>query len=372
MRKRITYSTRPTHRARAAHAKGDRQFRHYDTSQFQPKKSKAPIVVGIILAILVIAGGIWAFTTFFGEKDNTLASGETVQVIIPEGAGGREIGALLQEKKVVASSGEFVNRINALSVGADLRPGTYEFTGPVTLDEVINQLKIGPNTLQESFTIPEGFTLEKIGDAVADAYPSITKEAFLASAKNAQQFVADYPFVSGAYDNSLEGFLFPKTYPIEKEATADSVIRQMLDQYKAETSALNYSYPESQGLSPYQVLILASVVEREAAADNKPAVASVFYNRLAIDMALQSDATTAYVIGGDPTPEDLQIEGPYNTYLNKGLPAGPICSPGLDSLQAVCKPDETSYYYFYFREENGKMAYYFSETYDAHNDAIFS
>lgn len=372
MRKRITYSSRPNHAARAAHARGDRQFRNYDTSYIKPKKSKAPVIVAAVLALIVVAVGVWAAFTFLGNNNSTLAQGETVEVVIPEGSGARDIGTLLQENKVVADSSEFVNRVTSLGVDSSLRPGEYTFTGPVTLDGVIDTLKAGP-AMGASFTIPEGYTIERTAQRVAEAYAGkITKESFIEQAGKANTYAADYPFVADAYDNSLEGFLFPKTYPIEEGATADTVIRQMLDQYKAETAALDYSYAADQGLSPYQVLILASVVEREAAADNKATVASVFYNRLAIDMALQSDATTAYVVGDDPTPEDLAIEGPYNTYLNKGLPAGPICSPGLASLKAVCTPEQTSYYYFYFREENGEMQYFFSETYDEHNDAIFS
>ena len=112
-------------------------------------------------------------------------------------------------------------------------------------------------------------------------------------------------------------------------ANADDVVAQMLTQYEQEVKQLNYTYPHDAGLSDYEVLILASIIECEAAADNKKAVASVFYNRLAIDMALQSDATTAYVIGGDPKPEDLQKEGPFNTYLNKGLPPGPSAHRAL-------------------------------------------
>lgn len=145
----------------------------------------------------------------------------------------------------------------------------------------------------------------------------------------------------------------------------------MLSQFNTEVENLNYSYAEDHGLTPYQALILASVVEREAASDNQKEVASVFYNRLGIDMPLQSDATTAYVVGGDPTPEDLKVDGPFNTYLNKGLPAGPICSPGLSCIEAVLDPAQTNYYYFvFYPNDNGGMDYFFNETYEGHQQAI--
>ena len=165
----------------------------------------------------------------------------------------------------------------------------------------------------------------------------------------------------------MEGFLFPKTYEIADSATADSMIRMMLDQYRKETESLDFSYPEKAGLNEYETVILASIIEREAAAENRATVASVFYNRLDEGMRLQSDATVAYLIDGDPKPEDLEIDSPYNTYLVDGLPVGPICSPSLESLKAACDPEKTEYLYFYFTAD-GK--YSFSKTYDEHQGAI--
>ena len=147
----------------------------------------------------------------------------------------------------------------------------------------------------------------------------------------------------------------------------------MLDQYEQEVATLDYSYAASKGLSAYDVLKLASVVERESDSNTRADVASVFYNRLAGNTALQSDATIAYVVGHDPTHSDLSVDSPYNTYQHKGLPAGPICSPGLESLQATCQPNQTDYLYFYFtKNDDGSLNYYFSKTYDEHLQAIKS
>lgn len=373
-RKQITYSQRPNHAARAAHKAGEDKFKTYDTSFIRPKRSKLPLIITIILIIALGGVGIWAAITFLGgSTDNTLAEGESVTITIPEGTGAKEFGRLLQENRVIANSNDFTKRVGELGVDSALKPGTYTFTGPNTLEEVIAQLQAGPGANEESFTIPEGCTIAQTAKRVAEAHDgAITEEEFIAAASNASAYEADFPFVTGAYNNSLEGFLFPKTYPIQDNATADTVIRQMLNQFRIETANLDYaSYAQAQGLSVYDVLILASIVEKEAAEENRATVASVFYNRLSIDMPLQSDATTAYTIGADPTPEDLQVDGPYNTYLNNGLPKGPICSPGLSCFEAVCAPEKTSYYYFYFVENaDGKMEYYFSETYDEHLVAI--
>ena len=151
----------------------------------------------------------------------------------------------------------------------------------------------------------------------------------------------------------------------------------MLDQFKTETAGLDWSYPESQGLSIYDAVNLASIVEKESSSDAqiRAQVAAVFYNRLETPDGptagfLQSDATTVYEFGEDPTPEQVHSETPYSTYTNKGLPPTPICSPSLDCLKAVCAPDQESlgkYFFFYFAEDDsGTMQYYFSETYDDH------
>ena len=199
----------------------------------------------------------------------------------------------------------------------------------------------------------------------------VSLDDFVNAASDASAYAADYPFLASAGTNSLEGYLFPKTYPYDENSTAESLIRAMLDQFAAETTALDWSYAESRGLAPYDVVKLASIVEKESDAAHRAEVASVFYNRLAAGMRLESDATVAYFVGHDPTAEDVNIENEYNTYFIDALPPTPINSPGLDCLQAVCAPAETGYYYFYFEsDDNGGMNYTFSETYDEHRAAF--
>lgn len=375
-RKKITYSSKPNHAARVAHARGERQFKTYDTSHIRPKKSIGPVIFAIILALIVLGGLIFFVPSFLKSCTGpTLAEGETVEVTIEEGSTALQIGTVLQDHGVIAGSGEFVSRVTELGVISELKPGVYTFTGGQTMDEIISVLRVGPGGATETFTIPEGFTVQATAEQVAKAHGGITVEDFLACVNNAAAYEEEFPFVAGAYNNSLEGFLFPKTYAVNRDATADSVVRMMLAQYQIEVAGLDYSYAESMGLSSYDVLKLASIIEKEASGDdeNRANVSSVFYNRLAIGMPLQSDATTAYVVKQDPTAEDIANDmSPYSTYNNMGLPAGPICSPGLACLQAACSPAQTGYYYFYFKEVDGEMTYFFSETNDQHNDAIFS
>lgn len=380
-RKQVTYSQRPNHAARSAHARGERQFRTYDTSYIRPKKSKAPAIVAAVLAVLVVGGLAWGALTLFNscsaQSVELLAEGQEATITVAEGAGAKVVGEQLAEARLVSNAGDFTKRVNEMGVDSQLKPGTYTFAGGMSLDAIINQLTACP--VANALTIPEGSTLEAVAQSVATFTENrITADAFTAAASDASAYAADYDFLADAGTNSLEGFLFPKTYEIGDDAAAESVVRMMLDQFKTETSGLDWSYPQSQGLTIYDAVKLASIVERESSGDEqiRAQVASVFYNRLnnfgdPNYGFLQSDATTAYELGHDPTPEDIKNPTPFNTYTNTGLPPTPICSPGLDCLQAVCNPAQTNYFFFYFApDESGTMQYYFSETYEEHQQTF--
>ncbi len=381
-RKQVTYSQRPNHAARSAHARGERQFRTYDTSYIRPKKSKAPAIVAAVLAVLVVGGLAWGALTLFNscsaQSVELLAEGQEATITVAEGAGAKVVGEQLAEARLVSNAGDFTKRVNEMGVDSQLKPGTYTFAGGMSLDAIINQLTAGP--VANALTIPEGSTLEAVAQSVATFTENrITADAFTAAASDASAYAADYDFLADAGTNSLEGFLFPKTYEIGDDAAAESVVRMMLDQFKTETSGLNWSYPQSQGLTIYDAVKLASIVERESSGDEqiRAQVASVFYNRLnnfgdPNYGFLQSDATTAYELGHDPTPEDIKNPTPFNTYTNTGLPPTPICSPGLDCLQAVCNPAQTNYFFFFYfaPDESGTMQYYFSETYEEHQQTF--
>ena len=210
------------------------------------------------------------------------------------------------------------------------------------------------------------------GKRVEEAY-GVSSGDFLAQAK-ASNYVADYPFLEGVADDSLEGYLYPKTYSFTSTPTADQVIRAMLDQFELEVASLDFdsaraTIKERYGveMSDYDFINLASIVEREGlTAEQRGKVASTFYNRFEAGMPLQSDATMMYVTGGAVTADDLDQESPYNTYKNQGLPPTPICSPSLESIEATLNPPETDYLYFFITTEDE----WFSETYDGHLAAI--
>ena len=195
------------------------------------------------------------------------------------------------------------------------------------------------------------------------------------AAASASKYVQDFPFLKGVGNDSLEGFLYPKTYDFANTTpTSDSVIKTMLGQFKKEMqgldaqaslAAVNKKYGLK--LSFYDMIKIASIIEKEALTDTqRPLVASVLYNRLNNDMFLQSDATMGYVTGGEVHADDLKKESPYNSYLHKGLPPTPICSPGTASIQAALAPADTDYYYFWITKTEEK----FSKTYEEHKQAI--
>ena len=376
-RKQVTYSQRPNHAARSAHARGEREFRTYDTSYIRPKQSKGPKIFAAVLAVVVIGGLAWGGLTLFNSCSGSapvelLAEGQEATVVVEQGSGAKAIGELLVEEKLVGSASDFAKRVSEMGVESQLKPGTYTFAGGTSLDDIVRQIAAGPD-MGNALTITEGYKLSDIAAAVATASEGrITAEAFTAAASDASVYAASYSFLADAGTNSLEGFLFPKTYAVADDATADSLVRMMLDQFQKETASLDWSYPQSQGLSIYDAVNLASIVEKESSGDEqiRAKVAAVFYNRLETTGEpsygfLQSDATTAYEVGHDPTPEEVHAETPYSTYTNKGLPPTPICSPSLDCLKAVCAPDQESlgkYFFFYFEGDS----YYFTETYEDH------
>lgn len=363
-RRNVTYSSRNTHAARSAHAKGEKLFRTYDTSYIRPKRSPVPAIIGIVVLIVaVVAIVIGLLTAVKGcSGDNLVPDGTEVQVVIEDGEGSLSVANTLVSAGLIGNAKDFTDRLKALGEENSLHPGTFTLVGGMSIDEMIAVLQTPVAAV--TFTIPEGSTVRQTAQIVAEASEGrIAAADFEKAASNASVYAPDYSFLAEAGTNSLEGFLFPKTYPIDDNSTADSLIRTMLDQFKAEIAGLDFAYPESQGLSFYDAVKLASIVEGEEGGENSEQIASVFYNRLADGWLLQSDATMAYVLGREPTAEDIATYDDYNTYFVAGLPPTPINSPSLTALKAVCAPASTGYYYFY-ADENGQI--YFSETYEEH------
>lgn len=366
------HSARTTRRAARNVGKHGRAKRHVERPHMPIITFVLMAFLGLIVVSFVVARGIDAVDT-----DPTVEPGVEVTITIPEGAGGAEISDILLEAGIIPDSPTFFRELKNQDAESSMKSGTYNFLTGANVKEVVRQLVEGPNSMADVLTVPEGFTVKEIALAAQEQY-GISADDFLARA-TVSNYINDYPFLAEASDDSLEGFLFPKTYDLGgRPKDADTLIRLMLSQYQLEVESLDFDAAQQEILntygfemSDYEIIKLASIIEKEAVSgDDWVNVSSVFYNRLAAWMPLQSDATMGYVVGGEVTAEDLEIESPYNTYLNTGLTPTPICNPGIESINAALHPANTNYYYFFIIDNDQYQNHTFSETYEEHLQVI--
>lgn len=334
----------------------------------QQRRSKTPVIAAIVslLAIAVIAYFfvVPAVKSMFApQQEQTVAAGQDVSITIPEGASGDDIASILSKNHVIENPKDYYAAVAKEGAEMSLKPGDYTLKTGMDAVDVVKQLVAGPNA-GAVLTIQEGLTLEQTAERVEAVY-GISKDEFLAQAK-ASKYADDYPFLEGAYNDSLEGYLYPKTYTFTGAPSADDIIRKLLDQFVSETASLNLD-KGANGLSAQQIVTMASLIERETAVDSeRPTIASVIYNRLDADMPLQIDAAIVYARGGGNqavTYSDLEIDSPYNVYKNYGLTPGPICSPSISSIKAALNPDKSDYLY-YVASATGDGTHKFSSDYE--------
>jgi UPF0755 protein len=302
------------------------------------------ICVAVVLLILLISLFFHYFYPSRGE--------EPVRVVIEEGDSASQIAAKLHDNGVITSATIFRFLSWVQGRQGDFKPGSYVFYSGMHYGEVFALLEEGPN-YQVRVTIPEGLTVEQTAARLAQTI-SFSEDDFMAAAASGDYNVELIPAEN---QNNLEGFLFPKTYDFQADAPAGEVIKVLLRQFDAEISGLDWARAGELGVTPYQAVIAASLIEREAVlAEERPLVAAVIYNRLRANMPLQIDATVQYALPKWKdvlTYEDLETPSPYNTYLHKGLPPAPICSPGLASIGASLNPAQVDYLYYVATGDGG-------------------
>lgn len=329
-----------------------------------------------MVALLIVIATVMAYINSRSQDNAQTASitaGEHIKVTIPSGANAARIAQLLVQERVISDGKAFLSAIQKQDVASKIKSGTYELVAGSDYQQLIDRLIQGPNSSENALVVPEGFTVDKLADLVSQQF-GISRDDFLAQAK-ASNYVDEFPFLKDAQNDSLEGFLWPKTYDFSSTTpTSDAIIKLMLTQYKTETANLDFEGAQQNikqqygiTMSRYDFIKLASIIEKEALIDeDRPLIASVMFNRLKADMPLQSDATMGYVTKGKVTPQDLKSDSPYNTQNKKGFPPTPICSPGIASLSAAMLPATTDNYYFWITKDEHK----FSKTYDEHLQAI--
>ena len=290
-----------------------------------------------------------------------------INIKIRDGMSTAEIAERLAEKGIIASSLKF--RFFARLRGYDdkLRPGSYTFTADMSDDDVFAKLLTGEKKLIK-FTVPEGFGVKEIAERLYNL-DLADKNEFLKAAENFAPY--DYMRKHQNVFFAAEGFLFPDTYNVESDMDIDEILNLMAKNFDERLTPEMRTHAEKMGLSVYDLITLASLVEREVRfPEDRPIVAQVFLKRLKLNMPLQTDATLQYLMDTpkeDVTIADTQINSPYNTYQHTGLPPGPIANPGMASIEAVLHPSETDYLYF-VADRNGHNHYAF--TYEEHLNLV--
>lgn len=322
------------------------------------RRRRAAIMVLLLLGVLY---GVYALVSgaFGGERAATTAT-----VSVEEGDTFAEVADELERTGVVESATLFELRGRLEGGETRIQPGEYRLERGESAEEILATLSSEEEDISTyAVTVPEGLTVRQTAGAVEEAggVPAAEFEKAATSADYGYAFLED-PAVG-----TTEGFLFPKRYEFEKGTDARGIVDRMLEQYLIETRGLDFAAAEEKlGLTEYQLVTVASLVEKESAnPEERPLIAAVIYNRLREDMPLQIDASVQYAIGEpkeELSLEDLKVESPYNTYENRGLPPGPIASPSRESLEAALEPARTDHLY-YVLEADGKR-HFFTNDYD--------
>ena len=342
----------------------------------QRKAKKLIRVIAVIfIALLVVCGGTYVYVTSALKPLNT-ASKQEIEVEIPKGSSTSKIGEILEEKGIVKNGAIF--SFNAKMKKKNLQAGTYLLSPSMDVEEIMGQMSSGNvhRPVVYKVTVKEGAQVVEIADTIAkelkwnkeDVVRQLNDKAFV------QKLQKKYPVLltDKIYDANikypLEGYLYPATYPFyKKDVTLEEIIMPMLEK----TNKLiveNEQKMKERNWDVHQLLTLSSLIEEEATGyTDRQKIASVFYNRIAKGMPLQTDPTVLYALGKHKERvlyDDLKVNSPYNTYVIKGLPVGPISNSSVKSVQAALEPAQTDYYYF-LAAPDGQV--YYAKTLEEHN-----
>ncbi|MBA7569817.1 endolytic transglycosylase MltG [Candidatus Atribacteria bacterium 1244-E10-H5-B2] len=302
-----------------------------------------------IFSMIFLIAILFVTAIYFPLEENST----TQKVInIPSGTNAKEIVVVLEKNEIIRKN-NYIFRIliKLLKLEDQLKYGEYNLSPSMNMLQILDKLLKG-EVIVYKITIPEGYTSAQIAELL-DKKEIVEKESFLKLVNDGEK--------------SWEGYLFPDTYEVPKRYGSENMLKLLLLHFNHIVDEKLKDKAEEIGFSMEEIIILASIIEKESKfTEERRQVSSVFHNRLKKDMKLQSCATIQYILE-EPKEKldeyDLKIDSPYNTYLYKDLPPGPICNPGLDSIMAALEPKEEDYLYFVLGE-NGK--HIFSRTYQEH------
>lgn len=330
-------------------------------------------IAGFALLMVVLAGAFFGARALAdwvgglgGISDVTappdLPAGRPVSVEVPSGVAARQIGVLLAEAGVVESAAQFELAVRTSEAAERLQAGRYDLETGMSNDVVIELLLAGPVVETFRVTVREGLWIDEILEEIA-----LQTEFTDSQLREALPEVESSLLIGPVTDpRSWEGLLFPDTYDFAQDAEPGDVLQRLADTMMQRVEAIDWTPLTARGLSTYEGIIIASLIEAEAGIDDdRPLIASVVVNRLEVPMALGIDATVIYALGErgkSLTQSDLAIDSPYNTRQVAGLPPTPIGSPGRKSLEAAASPAETDFLYYVLTSASGEHS--FTASYD--------
>jgi UPF0755 protein len=324
--------------------------------------SQARLILSISLLVFLVAVSLAVAFAFFLVTPADRSGREQI-FVVKEGESLKEVAEALQKMRLITSKSLFVLWSKLAGQSKQIKTGEYALSASMPPIKILEKIHKGLVILH-AVTIPEGFTIEQIADLLASKR-LVEKEVFLRLANSSKALNA-----YGIKASSLEGYLFPDTYQFSRGLNPATLIDTMVRRFWQMVGPLR-ERADAIGMSMGEVVILASIVEKETGdPTERPAIASVFLNRLSRGMRLESDPTVIYGLkdfDGNLRKNDLARDTPYNTYVIKGLTPGPIASPGLDAIKAVLYPAQTDYLYFVSKNDG---SHYFSKTLTEHNRAV--
>jgi len=327
---------------------------------------KILLMAGVLLLTCGLAVGVY----WYSHQLNSVEPGnaETVIVNVSSGMTTGDIANILAERQLIRDKNAFLLAAKQAGLDKSLQAGEYALSPNMDVHQMIEVMAKG-KTVYLQFTVPEGFTVEQIASLLEEKRLA-RKDRFLALAQQYSPFDKDTPRPDVKY--LAEGFLFPDTYRISPGTSEEEILQTMAREFLRQYTPELQEKARASGLSAYDVIVLASLIEREVQlAKERPMVARVFLNRIKLDMPLQSCATIQYILGypkEDLTIADTQLPSSYNTYLHQGMPPGPVANPGLPSIQAALNPAQGDWLYFVVDGKTG--GHRFSQTLAEHESAI--
>lgn len=328
---------------------------------------KGRTVARWLLALCVTAalgyGGYYAYAGLYVPKE----LGEEATVFeIERGQNLDQIAANLQSEGLIRSDIALSLYARAMGYAASLQAGKYALSGSLNAIEILNKIRSGDAVFDDVVvTFPEGWTIQRMG-ALLESRGLFSQSAFEAAATMREKYRDLWALENMEQGRLLEGYLFPDTYHVFPDSTPESVIRKMVGRLQEQLSGETIQEIRAQERTLHDVLTLASIVQREAPQGDMDAIAGVFWKRLVERWYLESDATVNYVLGTNklqPTFKDTDVQSPYNTYNNFGLPPGPIGNPGMEAIEAALHPEENPYYFFLHKPDGETV---FSRTFTEH------